>query len=85
MTAGPSGPPAAHFASQKQILLEASRTSTRAVEVGRATAAVPAPTLVAVGDIACPPGSKPTTTTCRQADDGVVRRVAEAHLGARTR
>jgi len=67
VTAGPSGPPAAHFASKKQIVLEAGRTSTRAVGVGRATAAVPTPTLVAVGDIACPPGSKPTTTTCRQA------------------
>ena len=63
----PSGPPAAHVTSQRQILLEASRTSTRAVEVGRSTAATPPPTLVAVGDIACPPGSKPTTTTCRQA------------------
>ena len=67
VAAASSGPPAAHLASEKQILLEASRTSLRAVDVGRATAAVPAPTLVAVGDIACPPGSKPTTTTCRQA------------------
>ena len=58
-TAAPSGPPAAHLASKKQILLGA--------EVGRSAAAAPAPTLVAVGDIACPPGSKPTTTTCRQA------------------
>ena len=67
VTAGPSGPPAAHFTSERQILLEAGRTATRAVDVGRTTATVPTPTLVAVGDIACPPGSKPTTTTCRQA------------------
>jgi len=67
VAAAPSGPPAAHLVSEKQMLLQASRTSLRAVDVARVTAAVPAPTLVAVGDIACPPGSTPTTTTCRQA------------------
>ena len=67
VTAGPTGPPAAHFTRDSQILLEANRTSTRAVEAGRSAAALPAPTLVAVGDIACPAGSTPTTTTCRQA------------------
>jgi acid phosphatase type 7 len=67
VAAAPSGPPAAHLVSEKQMLLQASRTSLRAVAIAGVTAVVPAPTLVAVGDIACPPGSTPTTTTCRQA------------------
>ena len=67
LMAPPSGPPAAHLASQRVIMLEATRTSTQALAVGRATAAESLPTIVAVGDIACPPGSAVTTTTCRQA------------------
>src|SRR3954451_6619351 len=66
VAAAPSGPPAAHLVSEKQMPLRASDTSLLAVDAARIAAAVPPPTLVAVGDIACPPGSTPTTTTCRQ-------------------
>ncbi len=65
--ASPTGPPAAHLVSQQEVLVDATRSSAQALEVGRATVADPLPTLVAVGDIACPPGATATSTTCRQA------------------
>lgn len=49
-------------------LLLASACSTNAHPPVQAQAvAVPTATVVAVGDIACPPGSRVTTTKCRQA------------------
>ena len=85
VAAAPSGPPAAHLVSEKQMLLQASRTSLRAVDVARVTAAVPAPTLVAVGDMRLPTRRDADDHDLSSGHDGVLRCVAEAHLGAPTR
>lgn len=57
LTLPPTAPPSARVLGARSVRLDASRTSATATTA----------TLVAVGDIACPPGSTSTSTTCQQA------------------
>ena len=87
VAAAPSGPPAAHLVSEKQMLLQASRTpSVRSMWLGSPLQCPPLRFSVAVGDIACPPGAEYADDhDLSSGHDGVLRCVAEAHLGAPTR
>jgi hypothetical protein len=70
------------FAVVGVLALTACGAATTGTTTGRtpdtarlAAAADPGVKVVAVGDIACPPGKRPTATTCRQ---GATRRIASS-------